>query len=249
MKHIPIALQMYTLRNEAEQDFTGTLKKVAGLGYEGVELAGYGGLEARKLKEVLDHLGLKAASSHIPLSELRDETEKVIEDLKVLGSRYVVCPYLAPEERTENDYIRLINDLNEIGEKCAGEGITLCYHNHDFELTSLSDGRSALETILEETNPEWVKAEFDIFWLTFAGEQPAEWLERYKHRSPLVHLKDMTTDGKRYFAELGTGGVDLKSVLSFGNRFGNVDWWIVEQDECRNPPLQSVKRSLEFLKK
>ncbi len=248
MKHIPIALQMYTLRNEAEQDFTGTLKNVAGLGYEGVELAGYGGFEARKLKEVLDDLGLKAASSHIPLAELRDEPEKVIEDQKILGSRYVVCPYLPPDERTENDYIRLINDLNEIGEKCAGEGITLCYHNHDFELTSLNDGRSALETILEETNPDWVKAEFDIYWLTFAGEKPAEWLERYKKRSPLVHLKDMTTDGERFFAELGTGGVDLESVLESG-KAGGIEWWIVEQDECRNPPIESVQRSLHFLKK
>jgi sugar phosphate isomerase/epimerase len=248
MKQIPIALQMYTLRNETEKDFTGTLEKVAELGYEGVELAGYGGYKAGKLKEVLDDIGLKAASSHIPLPELRNATEKMIEDQKILGSRYVVCPYLAPEERTEKDYIQLINDLNEIGEKCAGEGISLCYHNHDFELTALSDGRSAMETILEETNPDWVKAEFDIYWLTFAGEKPVEWLERYKSRSPLVHLKDMTTDGQRFFAELGTGGVDLEPVLSFGNRSGNVDWWIVEQDECRNPPIESVKKSLEFLR-
>jgi sugar phosphate isomerase/epimerase len=248
MKQIPIALQMYTLRNESANDFKGTLEKVAKLGYEGVELAGYGDLTVREVRQVLDDLGLKAASSHIPLAELRADTAKVIDEQKELGSSYVVCPYLVSEERTEKDYYRLIDDLNVIGEKCADEGITLCYHNHDFELAALSNGRTALETILNETNPEWVKAEFDIYWLTFAGEKPVEWLDRYSDRSPLVHLKDMTTDGERFFAELGTGGVDLESVLEFGHG-GSVDWWIVEQDECRNPPIESVKRSLGFLKK
>jgi sugar phosphate isomerase/epimerase len=248
MKRIPIALQMYTLRNESAEDFTGTLKKVAELGYEGVELAGYGDVKPVELRRVLDDLGLKAASSHIPLSELRNDSAKVIDAQKELGSKYVVCPYLEPEERTESDYFNLIDDLNEIGEKCAVEGLTLCYHNHDFELTALINGRPVLETILQETNPEWVKAEFDIYWLTFAGERPAEWLERYKDRSPLVHLKDMTTDGERFFAELGSGGVDLDSVLAFGDA-GSVDWWIVEQDECRDSPIRSVQRSLEYLKK
>jgi sugar phosphate isomerase/epimerase len=248
MKQIPIALQMYTLRNEAVNDFKGTLDKVAQLGYEGVELAGYGDLTVKEIKQVLDDLGLKVASSHIALSELRADAAKIIDDQKELGSSFVVCPYLEPEERTEKDYFRLIDDLNEIGEKCADEGITLCYHNHEFELAALSNGRTALETILNETNPEWVKAEFDIYWLTFAGERPDEWLERYRDRSPLVHLKDMTSDGERFFAELGTGGVDLESVLEFGNR-GSVEWWVVEQDETRNSPIESVKRSLEFLKK
>lgn len=248
MKQIPIALQMYTLRNESANDFKGTLKKVAQLGYEGVELAGYGDLTVRELRQVLDDLGLKAASSHIPLAELRGDASKIIDDQKELGSSFVVCPYLGPEERTEKDYYRLIDDLNEIGEKCADEGITLCYHNHDFELAALSNGRTALETILDETNPEWVKAEFDIYWLTFAGERPVEWLDRYRDRSPLVHLKDMSTDGERFFAELGTGGVDLEPVLEFGNG-GGIDWWIVEQDECRTSPLESVQRSLEYLKK
>ncbi|MGR3765690.1 sugar phosphate isomerase/epimerase family protein [Rossellomorea sp. NS-SX7] len=248
MNQIPIALQMYTLRYEADRDFTGTLEKVAQLGYDGVELAGYGDLTVEEVRRVLDDLGLKAASSHVALSELRADVGKVIHGQKVLGSRFVVCPYLEPEERTEKDYFRLIDDLNEVGEKCAAEGITLCYHNHDFELTALSDGRSALETILQETNPDWVMAEFDMYWLTYAGEKPVEWLERFRDRSPLVHLKDMTTDGERFFAVLGTGGVDLESVLEFGNG-GGIDWWIVEQDECRNPPIESVQRSLEYLKK
>jgi sugar phosphate isomerase/epimerase len=247
MKQIPVAIQMYTLRHEAEKDFSGTLQKVAELGYEGVELAGYGGLSSKELKGRLDDLTLRAVSSHIPLSELRSNVNNVIHDQLELGSSYIVCPYLSPEERGEENYIRLIDDLNSIGEKCFQEGITLCYHHHDFELSTLSNGKTALETILCETNPNWVKAEFDIFWLTYAGENPVEWMKRYQGRAPLIHLKDMTTDGERFFAELGSGGVDLTSVLDFGLH-SDVQWWIVEQDESRIPPIDSVRTSLEFLR-
>ncbi|PFA70337.1 xylose isomerase [Bacillus sp. AFS015802] len=247
MKQMSIALQMYTLRNEAEKDFIGTLQKVAELGYEGVELAGYGGFSPKELKGVLDDLGLRAVSSHIPLSELRSNGDAVIHDQLELGSSYIVCPYLPPEERSEEDYFRLIDDLNSIGEKCFNEGLTLCYHHHDFELTKLSNGETALGTILSETNPHWVKAEFDLYWLTYAGENPLTWLKRYQGRTPLVHLKDMTTDGEQFFAELGAGGVDLAPVLEFG-RHSDVDWWIVEQDQSRIPPIDSVRMSLEYLR-
>jgi sugar phosphate isomerase/epimerase len=243
---IPIALQMYSLREETSRDFIGTLEKVAAIGYNGVEFAGYGDMPVSELKRVIDSLGLKAASSHIPIPSLMKNLDQVIHDQLVLGSKYIVCPYVPEEERTEGDYLKLINLLNKSGEKCLKEGITLCYHNHDFELSRLSDGRSALQTILEETNPEWVKIEFDIYWLTFAGENPVDWLRRYSERAPIVHVKDMTVDGEKFFAELGTGGVDIESVLKLGEK-GNIDWWIVEQDECKIPPIESVNKSFKYL--
>lgn len=247
MNQIPIALQMYTLRNEAEKDFIGTLNKVAELGFDGVEFAGYGGMEAAELRKVLDQEGLQAASSHIPIAELENDLEKVIQDQIVLGSRYIVCPWIPEDQRTEKDYWKLIKLLNTAGERCHQEGISLCYHHHDFELEKLSDGRTVLQTIFEETNPDWVKAEFDIYWLTYAGEEPADWITRYQERSPIVHLKDMTTDGTKFFAELGTGGVDLDSVLALGEE-SRIKWWVVEQDESRKSPLESVGDSLKYLK-
>jgi sugar phosphate isomerase/epimerase len=247
MKNIPVALQMYTLRDASEKDFTGTLKRVADIGFDGVEFAGYGGLDAKELRDVIDSLGLRAASSHIPLADLRNNLERSIEQQLILGSKYIVCPYLEENEREEQDYIKLIELLNRAGEQCAGHGISLCYHNHDFELKKLSDGRTALETILEETNPAWVHAEFDIYWLTYAGEEPADWIKRYNNRTPLVHLKDMTTDSERFFAELGTGGVQLSTVLDIGDA-ANVNWWVVEQDVCRRDPFESVAISLDYLK-
>jgi sugar phosphate isomerase/epimerase len=247
MTKIPVAVQMYTLRDECEKDFAGTLKKVAELGFDGVEFAGYGGFTPGEVKAFLDELGLQAASSHVPLEELENNLAQVIEDQKILGSKYVVCPYLMAENRSEKDYQALISVLDHAGEVCHREGITLLYHNHDFELELLSDGRTALETIFDDTNPDYVKTEFDVYWLTKAGENPVEWMNRYKNRTPLVHLKDMTTDGDQFFAELGTGGVDVEAVLNTGEGTG-VKWWVIEQDFCRRNPLESIEISIKYLK-
>jgi sugar phosphate isomerase/epimerase len=247
MRNIPVAVQMYTLREESEKDFAGTLKKVAELGFDGVEFAGYGGLTAMEVKILLDDLGLQAAASHVPLEQLENNLSQVIEDMKILGSKYIVCPYLMPDRRSEQDYRELISLLIQAGETCQREGITLCYHNHDFELERLSDGRMALEAIFDDTSIDQVKAEFDIYWLTKAGEKPVEWINRYKNRTPLIHLKDMTTDEEHFFAELGTGGVDLEAVLNAGEEAG-VEWWVVEQDMSRRTPFESIEISINYLK-
>lgn len=242
---IPFAVQLYTLRNETAADFAGTLKKVADLGFDAVEFAGFGDLNAEEVKSLIDELGLKAASSHIPLEELKHNLPQVIQDQKTIGSSYIVCPYI--ENRTEEDYLALIEDLKKIGDTCRKEGLTLCYHNHDFELEPLSDGRKALDVILEETDENQVKAEFDIYWLQKAGEQPSTWIDRYKGRTPLVHLKDMTLDEEQFFAELGTGGVDLDTIFVLGEKAG-VEYWVVEQDESRRTPLESLEISMNYLK-
>ncbi|MBV7508369.1 sugar phosphate isomerase/epimerase [Bacillus sp. sid0103] len=247
MARIPIAVQMYTLREESAKDFAGTLKKVAELGFDGVEFAGYGGLTAKEVRVLLDEFGLQAAASHIPLEDLENNLFQVIEDQKIVGSSYVVCPYLMPDRRSKEDYKALISFLDQAGETCRRQGITLCYHNHDFELERLSNGMTVLEGILERTNANNLKAELDVYWLTKAGEKPVDWMNRYKNRTPLIHLKDMTTDGEQFFAELGTGGVDIKAVLKTGAENG-VEWWVVEQDMSRRSPFESIEISMNYLK-
>ncbi|MTW84354.1 TIM barrel protein [Virgibacillus dakarensis] len=247
MKNLPIALQMYTVREESQRDFFGTLERVAELGIDGVELAGYGNYSVREVKNRLDQLGLQVAANHISIADLQFDLTNVITEQKILDCNYLVCPYLPQQLRTEAGYKDLIPFLEKVGKACFAEGITFCYHNHDFELNRLADGRMALDAILQSTSSNHVKAEFDIYWLAKAGENPVEWIKRYHGRTPLVHLKDMITDEEQFFAELGTGGVDIDAVLELGDE-ADVKWWIVEQDESRLSPFESIEISMEYLR-
>lgn len=247
MKQIPVSVQMYTLREECSQDFVKTLEQVASLGYNGVEFAGYWGKEPHELKKIIDTLGLRASGSHISLAILENQLDEMIEVQQILGSGHIICPSLPPDRRDkEEEYRRLAEQLNEMGQKCKDAGITFSYHNHDFELRRLGD-ITALEMIFQETNPEWVKAELDVYWLKRAGEDPVEWMKRYAGRTPLIHLKDMTTDEEQFFAELGTGGVDLQAILAQGED-SQVDWWVVEQDRTKRTALESIEMSIRYLK-
>ncbi|MBP1931342.1 sugar phosphate isomerase/epimerase family protein [Ammoniphilus resinae] len=247
MKQIPVAVQMYTLRTECSDNFIQTLEQVAALGYNGVEFAGYWGVEPYELRKVIDRLGLRAAGSHIALAQLESNLDEWIEAQQILGSQHIICPSLSPERRgRKEEYQHLAEQLNEMGQKCEEVGITFSYHNHDFDLVPFGE-TTGLEIILQETNPNWVKAELDVYWLTRSGHDPVAWMQRYAGRTPLIHLKDMTTDDERFFAELGTGGVDLSSIIAQGQEL-QVEWWVVEQDRTKRSAIQSISISIDYLK-
>ncbi|SFV04683.1 sugar phosphate isomerase/epimerase family protein [Alicyclobacillus macrosporangiidus] len=240
-----IALQMYTLKEECKVDLHGTLAKIEEIGYEAVELAGTWGLSVEEAGRLLKKFRLRVASAHVPFVQLETQLETVLKEQEQLGNRHIVCPSVPVERRqTEDDYKRIALILNEVGRRCAESGFIFSYHNHNWELTKFGD-RTGLDILFEQTDPDWVKAELDVYWLKKGGEDPVEWLARLGPRTLLVHLKDMTLDEEQFFAELGTGGVDLVSVVREGHRYG-VEWWIVEQDRCRRPALESVNISLRY---
>lgn len=247
MTAIPVAVQMYTLREANEQDFAGTIRKVAEIGYAGVEFAGFYGLAANEVKALLDETGLKAAGSHVSIDLLENDFEQVVATHETIQCNRIICPFFPPEQlKSAEDYKSLASRLNVIGQKLVEKGFTFGYHNHAFEL-DMFDGKSGLEIIFAETNPEFVKVELDIYWVKRGGHDPAEWIKKYEGRLNLVHLKDMTTDDEQFFAELGTGGIDLKSVIEQSKKSG-VEWFIVEQDQSRRSALESVEISFNYLK-
>ncbi len=247
MAKLPVALQMYTIRDESQKDYVGALKKAAQLGYTAVELAGTGGRSAAELRNVLSDLGLEIAGSHVGLDQLENNLEAALEYNVTLGNRFVVCPYL-PEERRKSadDYRRLGETLNQIGSQCQDAGLQLCYHNHAFEFQQF-DGQTGLDILFAATFPDLVKAELDTYWVEYGGESAVSYIERYADRVPLVHLKDMTGDEKRTFAELGQGTMNWDAIIEAGQR-ATVEWYIVEQDTCQRPPLESIAMSLEYLR-
>lgn len=249
MERMRIGLQMYTLREETANDFTGVLKKVAELGYEGVEFAGYGGLEPNQLADLLQELNLIGISSHVGIDRLIHALDEEIEMNVAIGSKYVICPYLGEEQRNSEQAItETLKVFIEASRRFAEHGIQFGYHNHDFEFTEKLNNNLLFDTISSGTTPEQLTIELDVCWVKYAGYDPVETIQQYAGRIPLIHLKDLRTleDGRPLTVELGEGEVNLSAVIDAAGA-ANVGWMIVEQDVCQNPPLESVASSMKWL--
>ncbi|RXZ78791.1 sugar phosphate isomerase/epimerase [Paenibacillaceae bacterium] len=251
MTKLGIGLQLYTVREETANDFAGTLTKVAEMGYEGVEFAGYGGLSAEEMKALLEKLGLKAIGSHIGLERLEGQLEEEIAYLKTIGAKYAICPYVGDDRRADEEaWKTLIGKLDEFGEVFAKNGLQFCYHNHAFEFEAKVDGKFVFDAMYDRVSPERLQVEIDLGWVQYAGQDPLEYVAAYKGRLPLLHLKDFRegpADQPIDTVELGNGDLDLPQLISAAEQ-ADVEWIIVEQDRCANPPLESVQTSIEWLK-
>ncbi len=240
-----IGLQLYTLRNEMEKDFTGTLEKVAAVGYKEVEFAGYFNRKPQDVKATLDKFGLSSPSAHAPLASVDKDLESVIESARIIGHKFIVCPYLMPNERaTLDDYHKLGRIFNRAGETCRKAGIEFAYHNHDFEFVPL-DGKMPYDVLLAETDARLVKMELDIYWIVKAGQDPFPYFANHPGRFPLVHVKDMDNTPKRDFTEVGRGTIDFKKIFAQAKKAG-IRHYFVEQDRSA-APLESIKVSFDYL--
>ena len=243
---IPVALQLYTVRDELEKDFLGTLEKVSQAGYRAVEFYSgfFGGLSAEELRRELDRLGLKTVGSHVSLQMLREQLEEVTDYLLKLDAEYIALAWSKFETRQE--WLDLAAFLNDAGRRCAEKGLTLCYHNHNHEFIEY-DGQYALDLILTNSDPANVKLELDTYWAQYAYVDPVEYTKKLNGRVVLLHQKDMRASDRK-FCEVGEGIMDIKAIHKAGEQFG-AKWFIVEQDACEGPSLVSIKTSLDNLKK
>ncbi|GAA3401895.1 sugar phosphate isomerase/epimerase [Paenibacillus hodogayensis] len=245
-----VGIQLYTLREETSKDFVGALRKVAEAGFAGVEFAGYGGLEAGELKKLLDELGLKAIGSHVGIKRLEEALDEEIAFNKTIGSSYIVCPGLGKEYRdSEEAWRRTFGLLEDIGRKCAEQGIPFGYHNHAFELEENVGDQTALAALFDTVPAGTLKVELDSAWVYAAGHDPIATIGKYAGRIPLVHFKDLrrTEEGKWLTVELGTGSVDLKAIANAADEAG-AEWLIYEQDLTQNPPFEAMANSIGWIK-
>jgi sugar phosphate isomerase/epimerase len=252
MAKIPVGLQLYTLRDVMETDFRGTLRQVAEMGYQFVEFAGnYGGMTAKELKSYLDELGLKAPSAHVGLNfgapdQIEADLAKQIEYAKELGMQYIVLPW-APigNLATEEELNQFLSIVRKAAEQVTAAGLKFAYHNHDFEFKQIN-GKYIMDHMLETIGADLLSAELDLGWVHRGGLKPVEYALKYKGRVPLVHVKDFTADNQ--FAEVGNGVVDFASVFAAAEEIG-IQYYIVEQDQCSRSSLESVKISIDNLKR
>ena len=242
-------IQLYTVRNELGKDFEGTLKSVAALGYKEFEFFGnYYGKSPTEVKALLTSLGVTAPAGHFALAALNADVNKVIDTAKAVGHGIVICPFLMPNERkTLDDYKKLCATLNKSGEACKKAGLMFGYHNHDFEFKEL-EGKLPYDLILSECDKNNVKMEMDLGWISHAGKDPLPYFAKYPGRFITFHIKDMDASQKQITMELGRGKVDFKRILAKSKQAG-VKHYFVEQDYTSLTALESIKISMDYLKK
>lgn len=242
-----IALQMYSLHRMCEQDFGGTLGKVAETGFEAVELAGSFGKTAAELKELLEQNGLKAVSAHVGFDVLAHEFERETDYALAIGCPRLVTPGVPADCRQDAiGWKKGAQLLNELGEKLKQKGLSLGYQNHDFEFQGF-DGRRALEILLEHTDPELVFFELETFWADDCGVNPARLIRRFPGRFKALHIKDRKERESLDNTELGRGVIDIPRIVAAGEAAGN-ELFIVKQENFARPPLESIAESLRNMK-
>ncbi|MBC2005994.1 sugar phosphate isomerase/epimerase [Listeria welshimeri] len=235
-----IALQLWSVKEACEDDFFGTLEKVAEMGYDGVEFAGYYGKSASEIKTKLAELGLEVAGSHISKEMLEAELEDVIVFERELGNKFIICPYADFE--TKQEWLSFAEKLREITKTIQQAGMQFGYHNHAHELEKVDDV-IILENLLGNV-PEMI-AELDTYWIEYAGVGVIHFIEKYRNRVPLVHIKDKSKTSKESTI-IGEGILDISGYVKTAIASGT-KWLIIEQEAFEEDPLTSVAKGYTYL--
>lgn len=267
---IPVGLQVYSIRDDAQKDFAGAMRQVKEMGYDFVELAGLYGLQPAEIRRTLDDCGLYALSAHVPFAELAGDIARTAEDYAAIGCRFVAIPYLTEDLRPrEPGFQKVLDAIPTFAETLGKKGIQLLYHNHDFEFRRMENGSYALDYLYERFTPAQLQTELDTCWVKVAGEDPAAYIRKYAGRCPVVHLKDFFKEGKPAdmyeligiqaqkkegpagvfeFRPVGHGMQDMPAITAAAAESG-AKYFVVEQDSSvGRPPMEAVRMSREYLR-
>lgn len=254
-----ISIQMYTLREsmKSKEQLNDTLSKVAQMGYTSVQITTPGYVTAVELAQMLSSHGLKADSALCPLYQIPDKVDDAVAAAHALGSDVVRTDSIRPEDRFSLDgYHRVAEHLNLCGKLLHERGCKFMYHFHAFEWISLGDVRG-MDILLNETDPETVWFQPDVFWLTSAGLEPSSALEKFAGRMQYMHLKDYTVVAsgtevlettKSASAPVGTGNLCWERILPVAKKLG-VTNFVVEDDMGVLDPFDSAAISCKNLHK
>jgi sugar phosphate isomerase/epimerase len=243
-----IAAQLYTLRDylKTPAEVAKTLKKVKETGFDAVQLSGLAPVDPAELAKMLKGEGLICCATHEQAKQIVENPEKIADKLKILGCKHTAYPFPHNHPKTAKDYRKLAKVLSKAGKKLAAEGVVLSYHNHAGEFERFGR-KTGLEIIYEESDPEYLKAELDTYWIQYGGGNPVAWCKKFPGRMPLLHLKEYgVVRNEVRMMELGTGSLNWKKIIAAAQNSG-VEWYIIEQDVCLIDPFESLKISLSYL--
>lgn len=244
-------LQLYTLRDDLPKDPKGVLKQVASFGYKQIE--GYEGpqglfwgMSNTDFRKYMDDLGMEFISSHCDIDK---DFERKAAEAAAIGMKYLICPYKGAQ-KTLDDYKKIADEFNAKGEICKKNGIRFAYHNHDYSFKQ-QEGQFPQDVLMKGTDPSLVDFEMDIYWVVTAGQDPQEWMKKYKNRFRACHVKDRTKNATEAAdsCTLGMGSIDFAKILKTAKKTG-MQYYIVEQEKyAGTTPLQATKDDAEYMKK
>lgn len=248
MPRIPIALQLYSVREDAKNDLPGVLAAVKAMGYDGVEFAGWYDHSAADIKKMLDDNGLVVAGAHVGIGTLLDdEFEKSVEFHKTIGNKFPIVPGLHGSYCSSTEAWRATADLfNEIAAKLKPLGMRTGYHNHTVEFKPFTPGGELpWDTFFGNTVAD-VIMQFDTGNALHGGSEALPFLKRYPGRAGSVHLKEYDPDNGK--AMIGEGKVPFQEIFEVCETTGGTEWYVVEQESYAYPPMECVKRCLDNLR-
>ena len=261
----PFGVQLFTFFREIDNDLTGTLKKIADLGYKELESAfsmkgGYYGLKPKEFDKTAKDLGLAWRAHHVlgtpfipppdmkipegvtKMRTLKDNHQELVDEVAEGGIRYLVCASI--DIKTGDAVKSSVEILNRAGEACKNAGLTLCYHNHDAEFKTV-DGLVPYDVFLTDLNKD-IKMELDLAWVSKAGVDPVDLFKKHPGRFPLWHVKDFDKDYKTLMP-VGSGVIDFKRIFD-NEKLAGLQHPFVEHDMPPNA-VESLRASIEYLRK
>lgn len=269
MKNTKFAAPLYILRKECEKDLYDVLKKLKEIGFEGIEFLGFFGKEPKELRNKLEELQLKAIGNHVDYYEFINNINGTIQLHKDIGCSFLTVTGLSKDDFTQEDKVEgYLKNVENIGKACREEGLNLLYHNHDKELQVKIKDKYFLEEILDNISGEYLSFEPDLGWMAIGGGAPEYFLEKYKERCKVIHLKDYYALNTREIGDLSTlgeskGGLEHSyfefrpvgyGILNFPSLFNKIkdckpEWLLADHDLAyERDSYLDLKISLEYMK-
>ena len=268
MSQSVLAAQLYTIRDftKTRADFARSMRKIREIGYRVVQVSAVGNIADADIKAICADNELAICNTHVGVDQLQQDIENVIAQHELWDCRHVAIGSMPQEFRgSEAGFRKFAAIANDIGAKLAAAGLTFSYHNHSFEFVKFG-ACSGLEIFFDETDPRYVQAELDTYWVQHGGADAIAWIERLSGRMPVVHLKDMvmlpaahppapSATGRdlgrgrpqQAMAEVGAGNMNFPGILAACQRAG-VEFYAVEQDICQRDPFESLAISYRNLR-
>jgi len=241
-----IGLALFTVQRLTSRDYERTLQQVAEIGYRDVDMYIYDSRrEPAETRAMLDRVGLACRSARVATPALYRGWDRFLDAANALGARWITLANVSYEERLHlRDWRELADVLNKAGDAARRRGLSLCYHNHAFELEAL-EGKIPLDLLLASTDPALVKLQMDVYWMTRGGRNPAAEIRQLGSRVATLHLKDMDATPARGITSVGRGTIDFGAVLAAAAD-AKVAHYFVEEDAPADP-LDAIRASYAHL--